>query len=365
MYDVAIVGLGPAGATVARLLKPGLKIAAIDRKRLDGSDGGFQKPCGGLLAPSAQKALIQYGLNLPSSILVDPQIFAVKTMDLRAKLTRYYQRYFLNINRHKFDLWLCSLIPQAVKVFDRAECRQIISKKTGGYDLDVAAGGRKWTISAKMVIGADGSASMVRRLLGSPPIRRYICLQEAFPGHPKEIYGCFFDEKITDCYGWINNKNGRLYMGAALPLEKSSGLAGKRPGQLFEAAKEALRPFGYRFYGTPISTEAALVSRPSSVRQIVSGVEGLFLVGEAAGLVSPSSLEGISYALNSAGSLAKAINRGSNHAQSDYRVLLKPLKRKILARLLKAPFMYRPLLRRMVMLSGLSSVNLESISQYE
>ena len=174
MYDVAIIGLGPAGATAARLLDRGLKIAAIDRKRLDGSPGGFQKPCGGLLAPAAQKALVKYGLNLPSSLLVDPQIFAVKTMDLHANLTRYYQRYFLNINRHKFDLWLCSLIPPSVKIFDRAECRRIMPRESGGFDLSFSQGDRKWTISAGRVIGPAGSASLARRFLVSPPKRRYI-----------------------------------------------------------------------------------------------------------------------------------------------------------------------------------------------
>lgn len=363
MYDLAIIGLGPAGSTLARLLGGSLKIAAIDRKKLDGSAGGFEKPCGGLLAPSAQKALVRQGLNLPSSLLVDPQIFAVKTMDLHSGMTRLYQRYYMNINRHKFDLWLASLIPPAVKIFDQSECRRIIPRPDGGYDLNFTQGGRKWTISARRVVGADGSGSLVRRVLGPRPIRRYICIQETFPGHPREMYGCFFDERITDCYGWINNKNGQLVLGAALPLHKEA--EGKRPRERFEAAKEALRPFGYRFYGAPMAVEAALVSRPSSIQQIVSGAGDLFLIGEAAGLVSPSSLEGISYALLSAGSLARVINGGSKQPQRDYRRALKPLKRKIALRLLKSPFMYRPLLRRLVMLSGLESVTLDSISQFE
>lgn len=364
MYDVAIIGLGPAGATLARLLNNGLKVAAIDRKSLDGSENGFQKPCGGLLAPSAQKALVRLGLNLPSSLLVDPQIFAVKAMDILSGLTRFYQRYYLNINRHQFDLWLASLIPPSVKIFDRTECRKITPRPSGGYDLNFAEGDRSWTISARMLVGADGSGSLARRLLGSRPIRRYICIQETFPGHSRELYGCFFDERITDCYGWINNKNNQLVLGAALPLEKNPEQL-KRPRERFEMAKEALRPFGYRLYGSPLSVEAALVSRPSSTHQIFSGAEGLFLVGEAAGLVSPTSLEGISYAISSASCLARVLNKPSANPQKDYRRALAPLKRKIALRLLKSPFMYQPFLRRLVMLSGLKSVSLESITQFD
>ena len=80
MFDIAIIGLGPAGATLARLLAPRFRVAAFDRKGRDGQ--GFQKPCGGLLAPDAQKALARFGLTLPKTLLVDPQIFSVRTIDL-------------------------------------------------------------------------------------------------------------------------------------------------------------------------------------------------------------------------------------------------------------------------------------------
>ena len=60
-YDVAIIGLGPAGATAARLLDSRLRVIAIDQKQ---AAGGFQKPCGGLLAPDAQKALARFDLTL-------------------------------------------------------------------------------------------------------------------------------------------------------------------------------------------------------------------------------------------------------------------------------------------------------------
>ena len=63
MYDIAIIGLGPSGATIARLLHPRFHVIAIDKKNgLD--DKSFRKPCGGLLAPDAQKALSKFNLTL-------------------------------------------------------------------------------------------------------------------------------------------------------------------------------------------------------------------------------------------------------------------------------------------------------------
>ena len=90
-YDAAIIGAGPAGATFARRLaqqSPELKILLLDAQ-----DEGHKKPCGGLLAPDAQKTLAHFDLVLPKSVLADPQIFAVETMDLRTRRVRYYQRY--------------------------------------------------------------------------------------------------------------------------------------------------------------------------------------------------------------------------------------------------------------------------------
>ena len=104
LYDIAIIGTGPAGAMLARLLHPKYKIIAIDKKNPHGD--GFQKPCGGLICTDAQKALASFDLTLPKDVLVDPQIFAVKTIDLKNKLIRHYQRFYINMDRHKFDLWL-------------------------------------------------------------------------------------------------------------------------------------------------------------------------------------------------------------------------------------------------------------------
>lgn len=113
LYDIAIIGTGPAGATLARLLHPKYKIIAIDKKNPHGD--GFQKPCGGLICTDAQKALASFDLTLPKDVLVDPQIFAVKTIDLKNKLIRHYQRFYINMDRHKFDLWLESLLPKTVR----------------------------------------------------------------------------------------------------------------------------------------------------------------------------------------------------------------------------------------------------------
>ncbi len=59
MYDVAIIGAGPAGATLARLIGDRYRVLLVDRRRsVSAADKAIaNKCCGGLLAPDAQKML--------------------------------------------------------------------------------------------------------------------------------------------------------------------------------------------------------------------------------------------------------------------------------------------------------------------
>ncbi|MHC4193479.1 MAG: NAD(P)-binding protein, partial [Planctomycetota bacterium] len=79
MYDIAIIGAGPAGTTLARLIADGYKVLLLDKRHLTdpSNTNSSRKCCGGLLAPDAQGMLSKMGLGLPKSVLVDPQLFVV------------------------------------------------------------------------------------------------------------------------------------------------------------------------------------------------------------------------------------------------------------------------------------------------
>jgi flavin-dependent dehydrogenase len=106
MYDVAIIGAGPAGATLARLIGDRYRVLLVDRRRsVNAADKAIaNKCCGGLLAPDAQKMLSKMGLGLPRSVLVDPQLFVVRAIDIQQHLERYYQRFYVNMDRQNFCL---------------------------------------------------------------------------------------------------------------------------------------------------------------------------------------------------------------------------------------------------------------------
>lgn len=142
MYDIVIIGAGPAGSTLARQISKSKKKILI----IDAENEKNKKPCGGLLAPDAQKEFAHYDLVLPKDILVSPQIFSVKTMDLVSKQVRYYQRYYLNMDRYKFDKYLVSLIPDNIK---KINGRVVFIKKEDNYILEVLDSGKKKKLNLK------------------------------------------------------------------------------------------------------------------------------------------------------------------------------------------------------------------------
>ena len=344
--DVGIVGLGPAGAMLARLLPENLTAAAIDRKT--GPDG-WRKPCGGLLAPDAQKALAELGLTLPRELLVDPQIFSVHTLDLRTGLDRHYQRFYLNLDRALFDGWLRSLVPDRVRVHDGGYVTGI--ERTGDlWRVTFLEDGAERALECRFLVGADGANSAVRRAVyPDAPIRQYVAIQQWFADeNPRPFYSCVFDPAATDCYSWALSKNGRFLFGGAYPAD---GCRAR-----FEEQKRRLAALGFRF-GTPLETEACLVSRPARASQIRTGRDGVFLLGEAAGFISPSSLEGVSWALRSAMLLRDALAAGD--PRRHYDRACRALRLRLAVKLLKCPFMYHPALRRLVMKSGLQRIDVE------
>jgi len=354
MYDIAIIGAGPAGATLARLIARRYRVLLVDRRDLSSPAGarGAEKCCGGLLAPDAQQMLGRLGLGLPGRVLVAPQLFVVRAVDVRGGLQRFYQRHYINMDRGRFDRWLFSLVPPGVDC--RAGWRlESCRRARRGFALGLRRGRREFTERARVLVGADGAGSQVRRLLGAR--RRCAPLlavqQWHETPHAPAHFAAIFDPDVTDFYAWAIPKGDALVVGSAVTT-------GREARAKLSRLAERLRLLGFAL-GRCIRREAAGLVRPrlSSLPDPVAGDDAA-LIGEAAGFVSPSSAEGISYALRSAVMLAEALSDGPDGALRRYRRRASALRRNIAAKCVKARLLGCGAARRLVMASGLASVDI-------
>lgn len=345
-YDVIIVGAGPAGATLARLLEKRYKVALVNGQQED-------KPCGGLLAPDAQKALAAFDLTLPKDVLVDPQIFSVRTMDLETRQQRWYQRMYMNVDRRKFDRWLIALAQKHVDLYEEPALN--IRQMEGHYQVQL----RNHLIAGKILVGADGANSFVRRSVGKKlKTKEYLAVQQVFEADEQLVtpfYSCIFDSETTDCCSWTISKDGTLIFGGAFPKKDARAR--------FELQKSKLKEWGI-VLENPLKTQACKVLRPNRPGSFDMGSNRIFYIGEAAGLISPSSLEGISSAMNSGRILADCLNEWVEESNKKdlksvtckYWRKTRAIRLRLLAKNLKCPFMYWPHLRRMVLGSGFTSI---------
>jgi len=350
-YDITIIGAGPAGATLARTLQDKYKVLLVDKRPLDKKPSKLIKNCGGLIAPDAQKALARFGLSIPKSVLVSPQMFSVHTIDFDNGLSRDYQRHYINVDRERYDRWLVSLVDERVDQMFGARFRRAAALEGGGYRVTLLQDGDSREITTDILIGADGANSSVKKMLPTQKHtpKRYISIQEWFPNTiGLNQYVAMFDNEISDFYSWIIPKDGEIIFGSAIE-------EGQDIHYLHALQKEKLTTYGYDL-STPIKREGCHLLRPMGGRNIMLGEGRVALIGEAAGLISPTSAEGISYAMLSGEALGRAIVERGVDFMPLYTEYVSPLKRNISTKMLKYPAMYNQHLRRAIFQTGIGAI---------
>jgi geranylgeranyl reductase len=358
MYDIAVIGGGPAGTTLSRLISTHYKVLMIEKRTLTADRALVpEKCCGGLLAPDAQRMLAQLGLGLPKSVMVGPQLFVVRTIDIERAYERFYQRHYINIDRSKFDGWLHSLLPRSTDV--RHGCIfKSYEKRSNCFSVKFMYRDKIYEEDARFIVGADGARSRVRLYTcpNSAMPRMYVALQEWYEArNPLPYFSAIFDREVTDFYSWLIPKDKSLILGAALSIDREIH-------RKFETLRKRLHRYGY-LLEKRIKRKSGICARPMTAFQICPGKNGVALVGEAAGWISPSSAEGLSYAFRSAVCCADAINGGIDDVDrvgTRYRRLCHSLFMNIWLKNAKSPFMYWPVLRNIVMRLGVRSVALRN-----
>ena len=284
-YDVIVVGGGPAGATAATdLATAGKKVAMLDR-------AGRIKPCGGAVPPRMIK-----DFDIPDSQIVAK----INTARMVSPTQRHVDipiegGYVGMVDREHFDAFLRDRAQQAGAVhltgtylrIERSdgETHLIYRDKATGAEVD---------LTTRLVLGADGARSVVARaeIDGGAEIPYVIAYHEiikapeAVGNYDPKRCDVIYDGRISpDFYGWVFPHGDSASVGMGTCIE---GIDLKKATADLRRSAGLTECETIRREGAPIPLKP--LDRWDNGRDVL-------VCGDAAGVVAPSSGEGIYYAM--------------------------------------------------------------------
>lgn len=310
-FDVVIIGAGVAGCTLANNLSQDLKILIIDQKSFP-----RHKACSGILVNESIEFLKNESLT---KFLVTESPINIEYFDFDNNISKVTKKNFLNSNRFLLDKYLYEKLSQKENISFLENTRLIECKNTQDKKhlvILIESNGTIKPIISTYLAGCDGASSTVRKNILKKDIRFYIGMQELLKTTKKFDHAYFiFDSQITDFYSWIIPKPPYIEIGTLLDPSNTK--------EKYAQFKQKISAkFGINEDG---KIDSSIVLRPESIKDICLGTKNIFLCGEAAGLISPSSAEGISYALKSGYLCAKSINTKKENVFEEYSINCKDL----------------------------------------
>jgi geranylgeranyl reductase family protein len=281
VWDVLVVGAGPAGASAARVAaEAGASVLLIDRARFP-----RYKTCGGGLIGLSLR-------NIPDSVLgvVEQRTHEVR-FSLHGGTTTAHRRpsaFLALVQRERFDEALVEAAVAAGATFRDGVTVRSIEEVGGAVTVGTADG----PVTARVVIGADGTSGRTGRYVGVEYGGTDLALEVELT---RTAASAAFDGSIAfdwgrdaGSYAWVFPKGEVLTVGVIQAKGHSEQTRAYLDGWIATAGLASLeveRSSGHlaqwRSPGSPLRRGSVLVT------------------GDAAGLLDPWTREGISFALRS------------------------------------------------------------------
>jgi geranylgeranyl reductase family protein len=290
MYDVIVVGAGPAGSTCARTCaQKGLKTLLLDRDTFPRS-----KPCAGAVS---LQALSYLDFNLPETIIEEECISVRVHRDGHVVNAKRDAPFAVVVTRKHFDALLVEKAAESKADFHMNE--QVIAVRDDEDFVEIAT--KNSVYRSFFLVGADGIHSQVARTL-RPPLDKgdmALALVSQISAEERDIrdrVGKTLDLYFGTApvgYGWLFPHRGYFSIGVA-------GLATS-----FSKPREALMELA-KTLNIKLSDVQGHFIPFGGIRRIIAGGR-ILLTGDAAGFADPFHGEGISHAILSGKLAADAI----------------------------------------------------------
>jgi menaquinone-9 beta-reductase len=347
VYDVAIVGGGPAGAATAiRLARGGYRVVLFERHAT-----AAWRACGVFASPLVRARLRDLGLGADEITALHRPINVMELESDGAHCRLQYEHGLAcGFDRVRLDARLLEMAAHAGAEIRRATVVRDVQLSTGRGSNQILVASALATdsppheaVAARMVVGADGGGSRVARAAGVLRETNWlgragITFHLADPGPPASINGpmsarFFFDR------GWYVGiapvPNDRVNIGIVVPARRlREGVATITDG----VVRQVGRPSD-RWRSGARTDEPQVAGRLEHHVARVAG-DGWLLVGDATGFIDPLTGEGIHRALVTAQLAARAIDgwlAGDHRALAVYdrRVRLRFRSKNVLSVMLQ------------------------------
>lgn len=365
-YDVVIIGAGPAGTSTAisyKKLNPDLKIAIVDKSVFP-----RDKSCGDAIGPGVIHALKRFDIE---DILIDhPPVISTSLSGTGDTEIRNYIPKVKNkedsivyvIPRKELDYkLLVKAIDFGVEDFTGYRFREM-KKSSKGWIIEIYNNEDSICLSTKLLVGADGAYSRVRKSLGvdtnsdrdkAIAIRAYV----DSPNFVKQFNerSVFFEINLSAerGYAWaFPSKNDLVNIGIGVPLDlfKQNNMD---INSLLDIFVKKLESKGIVIQN--LRDEKSYILPLASVTTKISH-DRAALVGDAGSMINPMSGEGIFYGMEAGYILAKntfdkfnseSLNEGIKLYEQEFNKRFRKhfLSCSLARRVLEVPFMTKRLLK--------------------